>query len=495
MMKAVCYTRVSTTEQATEGFSLAAQEESARAYCKAQGWELTAVYADAKSGSSMTGRGELARLLVDAAAGEFERVICWKLDRLGRNLRDLLDISDQLEQAGVGVVSIQESLDTRTAAGRMMRSILGSLAEFERETIVERIVAGIQQKAREGDLVGPLPLGYRRDGDEGVVADEAKAALVRDTFERYATGRYSLRELARWTTSIGLLTSAGNPYDRLSVRKLLTCVTYAGKVAFHARQGGDVVDGQHPAIVTIELFEKVQRTLGSRRRNKAQKNFGREPYPLSGVTICGVCSAPLVGTATTVQQRWRYRYYRCSTSHRRGKGACRQPMIKADVLEGHLGAYVSRMRLPPEYLGEVVDELRRRHQATRPAGEEKAIEGRIERWRRLFVLDEIGEERYHAEVRPLKQQLDEVQQPTEVLDIERAVLYLRDVGALWAESPREQQREFVGQVFTSLEVKGDELVSITPAAQYAPLFVVDRHDRFAGDFCSLAPRAGLEPAT
>ena len=111
------------------------------------------------------------------------------------------------------------------------------------------------------------------------------------------------------------------------------------------------------------------------------------------------------------------------------------------------------------------------------------------------MLDEIDEDRYQREVRPLRQELNTIEEPAEVLDVERAVLYLRDVGALWAESPREQQRELVGLVFSSLEVQGSELASITPAPQYAPLFVVDRRERFGGDFCSLAPRAGLEPAT
>ena len=146
----------------------------------------------------------------------------------------------------------------------------------------------------------------------------------------------------------------------------------------------------------------------------------------------------------------------------------------------HLGAYVSGMRLPPEYLGEVVDELRRRHQASRPAGEEKALEGRIERWRRLFVLDEISEDRYRSEVRPLKQLLDEAQQPPEILDVERAVLYLRDVGALWAESPRKQQREFVHEVFERIVVTGPQLTATTPKPAYAPLFAIDRKERFGG---------------
>ena len=112
----------------------------------------------------MTAVGAAGALALHGA-GRFQRVIFWRLDRLARNLRDLLDICDGLERIGVGIVSIQEPIDTGTAAGRIVRSFLGAVAEFERDVITDRIKAGIAEKARQGELVGPLPLGYRRVED------------------------------------------------------------------------------------------------------------------------------------------------------------------------------------------------------------------------------------------------------------------------------------------------------------------------------------------
>ena len=290
----------------------------------ARGFRTTLID-EGRSGSSIEGRDELKRLLADAGSGRFERVIFWRLDRLGRSLRDLLRICDDLEAAGVGIVSIQESTDTGTAAGRMMRSILGALGEFEHDVIVSRMKAGIEEKARGGELVGPLPLSYRRDEANTVVIDEATAPLVREAFERYASGHHSLREMGQWATSAGLCSAEGNPLDRLSARKLVTNVTYKGDVAFHGRAGGGfTVKGEHPAIVDEELFDKLQNVLVSRRRNIASSRpFGRQPYPLSGVATCGACSAPLLGAAT-VTGKYRYRHMRCSTAQRRGKDACSQ---------------------------------------------------------------------------------------------------------------------------------------------------------------------------
>jgi site-specific DNA recombinase len=496
-VKAVGYIRVSTDEQAREGYGLSAQEQSIRAHCRAQGWELTDVYTDAgRSGKSIRGREGLAQLVADAEAGRFERLVFWKLDRLGRNLRDLLEVSDRLESLGVGIVSVQEAIDTGTATGRMIRSVIGALAEFERETIVDRITAGLREKARQGELLGPLPLGYTRDESGAVQADPTVAPLIRDAFARYATGRCSLQEMARWANDAGLRSVEGNRMDRLNIRKILTNVAYTGQVGYHLRCGdGVVAKGKHPPIVDAALFAKVQETLARRRNRRPTRPHGRQPYPLTGVAVCGACGSSMLGSPVTVQGRWRYRYMRCSIAQRQGRDACVQPMVRAERLEDQIAAYVGGMRLPAEYLGEVVAELRRRRHHAPDAGEAPALRREVERWRRLFVLGEIDEERYSREAKPLRKRLAELERPREVLDVERAVAYLRDVGKLWAESPRTLQREFVGEVFQRIVVDGPEIATITPRDLYAPLFVLDRRERFGGDFCRMAPRAGFEPTT
>src|SRR5712692_1385045 len=106
-MKAAGYVRVSTAEQ-VEGYSLAAQKTALTAYCQAHDWEMTEIFEDAgRSGKSVEGRRELERMLTEAKNGKFERIVFLKLDRLARNLKDLLTICDALEAAGVGIVSIK----------------------------------------------------------------------------------------------------------------------------------------------------------------------------------------------------------------------------------------------------------------------------------------------------------------------------------------------------------------------------------------------------
>ncbi len=500
-MKTVGYIRVSTEDQAREGYGLAAQEDAVRHYCQAHGWEVVAIYVDAgRSGKSIDGRPDLFRLLSDADSRRFERVVVWRLDRVARRLKDLLEVYERLEAAGVSVVSIQESIDTGSAGGRMMRSVLGAFAEFERDVITDRIRAGIAEKARQGALVGPLPLGYLRDESDSVVIDSVVAAAIREAFVMYSSGDYSLRDMTRWAADVGLRSAKGNALDRLSIRKLLTNPTYAGKVTFHARDGGGVVsEGRHAAIVEPELFDAVQRMLQTRRFKRPERPYGKEPYPLSATGMCGFCGAGLSGCASVKEGRYRYRYYRCSTAHRRGREACAQPMVQADVFEDQIAAYVGGMRLPSEYLGEIIEELRLRHRAgSVDSSRVEQARRTLDRWRRLFALGEIDEETLKREIEPLKRVIALADEPTEALDVQGAMGYLRRVGELWSTSPRAQQREFVAEVFERIVVKGREVTTITPKAVYAPLFVLDRRERFGdsgSNSCNMAPRAGFEPTT
>ena len=145
-MKAAGYVRISSEEAARDGYGLASQEQAIRAYCELHAWQLVDVYTDAgRSGKSVKGREELGRLMEDvknSRGGAFDCVVFWKLDRLGRSNRDLENLYAYFDEKHVGVVSIQESFDTTTSAGRAMRGMLGVFAQFERDTIIDRITSG-----------------------------------------------------------------------------------------------------------------------------------------------------------------------------------------------------------------------------------------------------------------------------------------------------------------------------------------------------------------
>ncbi len=162
-MKVATYTRISTDEE-RQPFSLEAQTDRLKANITSQdGWRLVASFTDQVSGKTLSRPG-LQQALAEARLGRFDLLLVYRVDRLSRSVRGLAQILEDLEGAGVSFRSATEPFDTTTAAGRMMVQLLGVFAEFERESIVERTVAGLQKKASRGEWTGgQTPYGYTYD--------------------------------------------------------------------------------------------------------------------------------------------------------------------------------------------------------------------------------------------------------------------------------------------------------------------------------------------
>src|SRR5437588_4004751 len=204
------YTRISTDE-VNQPYSLGAQRDRLEAYVAAQpGWTITARYEDRASGKSLE-RPALTTARQAAAAGRFDLLLVFRVDRLSRNLGQLATLIEELATAGVAFRSMTEPFDTTTPAGRMMVQMLGVFAEFERASIIERISAGMERKASRGEwTVGSYPYGYRRGPDgPGLTPDRAAAQVVRDMFTRYVTHRQSSGAIASWLNDRGLRTTRG----------------------------------------------------------------------------------------------------------------------------------------------------------------------------------------------------------------------------------------------------------------------------------------------
>lgn len=146
--RAALYARVSTNDQTCDN-----QLHELRRYADARGW-TTREYVDTGISGSKDRRPALDQLMTDIASRRVDAVVCWRLDRFGRNLRHLIVTIEELTAAGVAFVSMGESIDTGSPTGRLMLGILGSFAEFERERIRERIGAGLARARRQGTKLG-----------------------------------------------------------------------------------------------------------------------------------------------------------------------------------------------------------------------------------------------------------------------------------------------------------------------------------------------------
>jgi DNA invertase Pin-like site-specific DNA recombinase len=213
-MRIATYTRISTDEE-HQPYSLEAQAERLKAYAKSQdGWRIARRFSDQASGAVLERPG-LERALREAEAKRFELLLVYRVDRLARSVRGLAQILERLDQAGVLFRSATEPFDTASSAGRMMVQMLGVFAEFERATIVERTIAGMERKAARGEWTGgTVPFGYRLDAERRfLLPDPVEAPVVAEVFARYAERLEGSAALASWLTERGCRTRQGKPFN------------------------------------------------------------------------------------------------------------------------------------------------------------------------------------------------------------------------------------------------------------------------------------------
>ena len=364
------YMRVSSEEQ-KEKESIATQDNFLEEYCKLYGHEVVGVYKDeAVSGTvPMRERPGGARLLADAKAGAFGRVLVYKLDRIGRSLLIVVDAHDSLGEAGVALKSATETLDTSTAAGRLIFQMLASFSEFERATITERSRDGLRRAFKEGRHLGRIPYGYdvNADGDFVVVEDEAH--VVRRIFANIAAGATLYREAKRLNDEGEA--SPGSKYRNRprkpgpcwhpsSIRSIVAATTYAGVHTIKA--SGGPIARDIPAIVEPGMREKALARLAENKAYGGGKP-GRK-YLLRGLVTCAYCTTACVGDLSVSSMGYRYHYYSCrkkrSTQYdaRHSKAGYSCPKINAQWLEEMVWADVrSFLENPGEVLERVKEQL------------------------------------------------------------------------------------------------------------------------------------------
>jgi len=238
------YIRVSTEEQAKSGMSLAAQTEKLKAYCSVNEWPFI-IYEDAGiSGSTITDRPALSKLLDDCKNNKIKIVLVYKLDRLSRSLRDIILTIDELREYKVDFVSVTEQIDTTTAVGQLMFHMIGAFAEFERNITKERIALGMNKKASDGYNQSRAPFGYYFE-DGIMIKHPEDSEIVKNIFEDYIKER-----------SIGTVAKKYNIHRSL-VHRILNNIIYLGQIKWK----GAALQGSHDPIIDLPMFEAVKDIL------------------------------------------------------------------------------------------------------------------------------------------------------------------------------------------------------------------------------------------
>jgi site-specific DNA recombinase len=238
-------------------------------------------------------------------------------------------VLEELDTAGVTFRSATEPFDTGSPAGRMMVQMLGVFAEFERATIIDRVIAGMERKAARGGWNGGgVPFGYRYGTDGFLEVNSDEATLIPVIFEQYVGKRLGARSIANLLTERGHRARTNRPWSFRGMLTVLRNRVYLGEVFFRDAWH----PAPHPRLIDDALFEAAQRLLEERGEDYARRRTNPSEYLLGGLVVCTNCGHRMVGSAAQ-GKIYRYRYYTCYKKQRYGQSACPSERIDADQLD------------------------------------------------------------------------------------------------------------------------------------------------------------------
>ena len=376
------YCRVSTVEQAEEGYSIDEQNLKIREYCEREGHEIYNLYEDRGiSGKNITNRPGIKQLLHDATENKFDLVIVWKLNRISRKLLDILNIVELLNKHNIAFRSLTENFETETPSGKLQLNIMGAIGEFERETIAENVKMGLLARAKEGRWNGGIVLGYdiveipnegKKRKNTRLEINEKEANTVRRIFELYSQG-YGYKAVVNRVNKEGYKTKRNKQFAVSTVKEILQNPIYIGKIRYNVRQDWSkkrrnninanpiLSDGQHEPIIDMQTWNKVQVIL--KERSKKHNKVYDSEFPLTGILKCPVCGAGMTISRSTSRRKDGTKkvleYYSCGNWKNKGTAVCNSNSIRVEVADEYVLNKIMTLINDKVILRKVVDNINR----------------------------------------------------------------------------------------------------------------------------------------
>ena len=318
------YIRVSTEEQAHDGFSINAQREKLTKYAEANDWNIYNIYIDdGISGKNLTARPEVNKLLDDVKNDKVNNVLIYKLDRLTRSVKDLIYLIEFFEQYNCTFNSQTEKIDTSNAVGRMFVKIIGIFAEFERENLAERVSFGYEQKTREGNYTNTNGVyGYDYIKGKGIlIVNEEEKLLVQRIYNDYLDGM-SYAKIAKNLNKEKVPTKRGGRWSPSTINSILTNPLYIGKVRYGVttknKSKSFTANGINiEPIISSSLWEKVHSLLLKRKKHNIRRYPSENTYYFHFLK-CEKCGGTFLARQQ-IQRGKRYITYKCNNAI---KGKC-----------------------------------------------------------------------------------------------------------------------------------------------------------------------------
>ena len=453
--KAIGYVRQSTTKQA----SLAWQEDVIRSEADKRSHRLERIFYDKASGGNSERTGfSLMKESITTKAVDFLYV--WRLDRISRNVSDLLDLYDFCSQYGVTIVSIADPITaTGDSMARFQISVIGSVAQLQRELIAENQRIGLRRKHDLGlHLTARVPFGYRYISTDQIVIQEEEAEIVRRVYELYLGG-IGYKRICSIFAAEGVMVR-GNPFRVHNVRSILTNAFYSGYID---NEFG-IVKGIHPPIVTREMQDDVRKIQQSRHVKK--KDFRR--HLLTGKIRCPHCgknlSIHIVGPSRKSRRYNKLYYYICPSNSANGKLGCEGIHLRAEQVEVQAVTAVRDFLNDKERLRQIQNQLNKKIAKVRERKDERTdnIESRKQAALVLFERGKLSAKQLTDELKRLSlykaddadQSKDELPDRVHLNELTQRIVSLGIV----QQMPTVQQYQFFQEVIDRIEIDNQKKV-------------------------------------
>lgn len=312
VIKCILYARVSTADQAETGYSLQSQEKLLKEYSERKGFRVEKIFSVSESASGQKRRKMFDEMITLLKKKGINIIVCEKVDRLTRNMRDAVLIDEWIKENREREVHFAKEswvLNKESkSADRFMWNVRTSTSQFYTDNLSEEVKKGQKEKIAQGWLPTRPPLGYKTVGERGHkihIIDENKGPLVRKMFDLYSTGNYSVKKLVNVMYDLGLRTNGGNRFGKSRLASTLGDPFYYGKIRWN-----DVIyNGKQEPLISKGTFELVQNVLKSKTTPKYSKHL----FLFKGLVKCAGCGGHITWEThkNNTYGHCNHRYHKC----------------------------------------------------------------------------------------------------------------------------------------------------------------------------------------
>lgn len=475
MKKALIYCRVSTEEQAKEGYSLDAQEKFCRSFAENNSYSITEVFRDeGKSGTNLN-RPALQDLLTKCQQDKsINAVFVQETDRLARNIIDHLAIKTILQKAEIKLISVAQPMLDDTPEGKMVDTILASVNQFQSDINSRKTKKGLQERFNSGWWPGWAPLGYIKkeleNGKSIVAPDPEKWHLVRNGLKMYLTGNYSALEIADILYEKGLKSKTNKKVCNSIMINTLKNSFYAGVMRWNSQEK----PGNHKPMITLDEHKQILGIMNAHNQHACRRR--KHNFLLRGFVFCGICGQRYTAEKHRIGKN--PDYYHCSV---RNKNHSNQGQnIETQELEKQIEEYFKKIQFSKEFINLVIQKVKKFYEERKAEKEkEKRIllnkKMMIERKREIaeekLIAGTIADEdfvrirnRFKEDLVTIQSQIDEIETKRDIdTDTIREVLMLaRNIYEAYKKAPYEIKRMYLALFWDGFWAKDKKIVKAKP---------------------------------